>query len=250
MACRRPIACLRDHPCRRHRVAVRIVPGASRLEGAVAGRTEGGEPGQRGRALAAPQLARGRAGIVGPCRARWRAAVHPQLRQPGSLQPWIRDRLNDDHALLHGRRTLSRRRRQDASGRGHHSPGRGAPGRRVGLFVQPDSDFYVHVLARCVLLMQIIEKELEYLLQQSDATTLILCESFKGTSYLDIVRAVCPEIIHSEKGNILSEKFPHFKRVIVMSDNEYKGMYSWPELLAHADEVSDETLAERIKVTS
>ncbi len=86
------------------------------------------------------------------------------------------------------------------------------------------------------------EKELEYLLQQSDATTLILCESFKGTSYLDIVRAICPEIIHAEKGNILSEKFPHFKRVIVMTDNEYEGMYSWTDLLSHADKVSDDTL--------
>ncbi|MEK5148576.1 AMP-binding protein [Psychrobacillus sp. FSL K6-4615] len=91
------------------------------------------------------------------------------------------------------------------------------------------------------------EKELEYLLQQSDATTLILCESFKGTSYLDIVRAICPEIIHSEKGNILSEKFPHFKRVIVMTDNEYKGMYSWAELLSHADKVSDDTLENALK---
>ncbi|WP_370627197.1 AMP-binding protein [Psychrobacillus sp. INOP01] len=86
------------------------------------------------------------------------------------------------------------------------------------------------------------EKELEYLLQQSDATTLILCESFKGTSYLDIIRAICPEIIQSEKGNIHSEKFPYFKRVIVMSENEYKGMYTWSELLAHADQVADETL--------
>lgn len=91
------------------------------------------------------------------------------------------------------------------------------------------------------------EKELEYLLQQSDATTLILCESFKGTSYLDIVCAICPEIIHSEKGNILSEKFPHFKRVIVMTDNEYKGMYSWAELLSHADKVSDDTLENALK---
>ncbi|MET0958883.1 MAG: AMP-binding protein [Psychrobacillus psychrotolerans] len=91
------------------------------------------------------------------------------------------------------------------------------------------------------------EKELEYLLQQSDATTLILCESFKGTSYLDIVRAICPEIIHSEKGNILSEKFPHFKRVIVMTDNEYEGMYSWAELLSHADKVTDDTLENALK---
>ena len=91
------------------------------------------------------------------------------------------------------------------------------------------------------------EKELEYLLQQSDATTLILCESFKGTSYLDIVRAICPEVIQSEKGKILSEKFPHFKRIIVMSENEYEGMYSWSELLSHADKVSEETLDNALK---
>lgn len=86
------------------------------------------------------------------------------------------------------------------------------------------------------------ENELEYLLQQSDATTLILCESFKGTSYLDIVRAVCPEVITAEKGNIHSEKLPHFKRVIVMSENEYAGMYTWSELLEHADGVKDDAL--------
>nr|WP_093061811.1 AMP-binding protein [Psychrobacillus sp. OK028] len=86
------------------------------------------------------------------------------------------------------------------------------------------------------------EKELEYLLQQSDATTLILCESYKGTSYLDIVRAICPEIPQSEKGSLHSEKFPHFKRVIVMGENEHKGMYRWSELLAYAQAVTDEEL--------
>lgn len=91
------------------------------------------------------------------------------------------------------------------------------------------------------------EKELEYLLQQSDATTLILCESFKGTSYLDILQAVSPEIVWSEKGNIHSEKLPHFKRVIVMSENEYPGMYTWSELLAHASGVTDETLEQSLK---
>ncbi|MFJ5770639.1 AMP-binding protein [Psychrobacillus sp. NPDC093180] len=86
------------------------------------------------------------------------------------------------------------------------------------------------------------ESELEYLLQQSDATTLILCESYKGTSYLDIIRAVCPDIENSEKGKIQSEKLPHLKRVIVMSENDYPGIYTWTELLAHAEKVSDETL--------
>ncbi|PZX03904.1 fatty-acyl-CoA synthase [Psychrobacillus insolitus] len=92
------------------------------------------------------------------------------------------------------------------------------------------------------------EKELEYLLQQSDATTLILCESYKGTSYLDIVRAVCKEINVAEKGNIQSQKLPFLKNVIVMGENNYPGMYTWSELMAHADSVSDETLEQHLKV--
>lgn len=91
------------------------------------------------------------------------------------------------------------------------------------------------------------EKELEYLLQQSDATTLILCESYKGTSYLDIIRSICPEVMQAKKGTIQSEKLPHLKRVIVMSENEYPGMYTWSELLAHAESVSDEKLEQTLK---
>ena len=92
------------------------------------------------------------------------------------------------------------------------------------------------------------EKELEYLLQQSDATTLILCESYKGTSYLDILRAVCKEINVAEKGNIRSQKLPFLKNVIVMGENNYPGMYTWSELMAHADSVSDETLKQHMNV--
>ncbi|WP_144510667.1 AMP-binding protein [Bacillus sp. FJAT-22090] len=91
------------------------------------------------------------------------------------------------------------------------------------------------------------EKELEYLLQQSDATTLILCESYKSTSYLDIVRAVCPEIENADKGSIQSEKLPHLKRVIVMSENDYPGIYTWSELLAFAQSVTDEILQKSLE---
>ena len=92
------------------------------------------------------------------------------------------------------------------------------------------------------------ENELEYLLQQSDATTLILCESYKGTSYLDIVRSIIPEIDKAEKGNIRSEKLPHLKRIIVMSENENPGMYKWSELLGHAESVSQEVLEQAMKL--
>jgi fatty-acyl-CoA synthase len=89
--------------------------------------------------------------------------------------------------------------------------------------------------------------ELEYLLRQSDATTLILDESFKGTSYIDIIRTVCPELISSEKGSIVSDKLPHFKRIILMTERENEGMYKWSEFMAYADGVTDEQLEEQFQ---
>ncbi|WP_200904937.1 AMP-binding protein [Planococcus glaciei] len=87
--------------------------------------------------------------------------------------------------------------------------------------------------------------ELEYLLKQSDATTLILGEEFKGTSYIDIINEVCPELKTAEKGAVSSRKLPHFKRVIVMGENQFPGIYTWSEFEAFADRVDDEQLEER-----
>ncbi|MDQ0429677.1 fatty-acyl-CoA synthase [Planomicrobium stackebrandtii] len=87
--------------------------------------------------------------------------------------------------------------------------------------------------------------ELEYLLEQSDATTLILGEEFKGTSYIEILNTVCPELATADKGKIISKKLPHLKRVIVMSNNNYPGIYSWNEFEAFAEGISDSEYEER-----
>lgn len=87
--------------------------------------------------------------------------------------------------------------------------------------------------------------ELEYLLKQSDATTLVLGEEFKGTNYIDILNAVCPELKGSEKGGISSDNLPHFKRVILMGENQYPGIYTWSEFEAFAGNITDSQLAER-----
>ncbi len=90
------------------------------------------------------------------------------------------------------------------------------------------------------------EKELEYLLEQSDATTLILGEEFKGTSYIDIIHAVCPQLKTAEKGKVQSERLPRFKRVIVMSENQFPGIFTWSEFESFAEKVSDQELENRL----
>ncbi|WP_173916392.1 AMP-binding protein [Halobacillus sp. Marseille-Q1614] len=88
-------------------------------------------------------------------------------------------------------------------------------------------------------------QELEYLLKQSDSSTLILAEEFRGVSYIDILREICPELEYSEKGDLQSEKLPHLKNIVVLSEKSYAGCYSWKDVLEAGRKVSDEELKER-----
>ncbi|MFZ3577739.1 AMP-binding protein [Virgibacillus sp. DJP39] len=90
-------------------------------------------------------------------------------------------------------------------------------------------------------------KELEYLLKQSESTTLIMAESYKGTSYLDLINKICPELEHATKGNVQSPVLPNLKNIIVLSDRTFDFAYNWDELLQMGDEVSDESLKNRQK---
>ncbi|MGM8216258.1 AMP-binding protein [Bacillaceae bacterium W0354] len=87
--------------------------------------------------------------------------------------------------------------------------------------------------------------ELEYLLKQSDTTTLILSDSYKGTSYYDILKNVCPELETSEKGQLKSSKLPNLKNIIILSNDVYPGCYSWQDLISLGKNISDETLQQR-----
>ncbi|WP_106588870.1 AMP-binding protein [Salsuginibacillus halophilus] len=87
--------------------------------------------------------------------------------------------------------------------------------------------------------------ELAYVLQQSDASTLILQKSLKDVSYLEELQKILPELQTSDPGKIKSERFPHLKRVIFIDEEGEPGTFSWSEFEAKKDEVSDAKLHER-----
>lgn len=93
-------------------------------------------------------------------------------------------------------------------------------------------------------------QELEYLLKQSDASTLILAEEFKGTSYINLLKEICPELESSEKGDLQSERLPFLKNVVVLSDKPYSGCYSWHDVIDMGLSISDEELEDRKKMLS
>ncbi|WP_339146109.1 MULTISPECIES: AMP-binding protein [unclassified Sutcliffiella] len=92
-------------------------------------------------------------------------------------------------------------------------------------------------------------KELEYLLRQSDSTTLLLMDEFKGVSYLDMLMELCPELQKSTPGELNAKKLPNLKNVVFMGDQKHPGMFIWNDLLEKSLLVSDQALEERQKST-
>ena len=89
--------------------------------------------------------------------------------------------------------------------------------------------------------------ELEYLLQQSDATTLILVGGIREPDeYLKVLDKVCPVIKDSEPGKLNCEKLPFLKNVVFLGKEKMAGMFNWDELLAMGRSVSDEALLARL----
>ncbi len=88
--------------------------------------------------------------------------------------------------------------------------------------------------------------ELEYLLKQSDSTTLIMIDSMKNTDYTSMLYELCPELYNCKPGELVSEKLPLLKNVIVIGDKKYPGMLTWNEVVKMGEDVSNEELGSRM----
>ncbi len=89
--------------------------------------------------------------------------------------------------------------------------------------------------------------ELEYLLKQSDSTTLFLIEQYRDSSYIDILYEIVPELRTSAPGQLQSKRLPKLKNVIFLGDKRHPGMFTWNDILAMAHDVSEEELDERME---
>ncbi len=89
--------------------------------------------------------------------------------------------------------------------------------------------------------------ELEYLLQQSDATTLILVGGIREPDeYLKVLDKVCPIIKDSEPGKLNCEKLPFLKNIVYLGKEKMAGMFNWDDMLEMGRSVSDQALLARL----
>jgi fatty-acyl-CoA synthase len=85
--------------------------------------------------------------------------------------------------------------------------------------------------------------ELEYILNQSDSSTLFMVRSFKDSDYVRTVNDVVPELAGSRPGELQSPKLPFLKRVVFIGSDAPAGMLNYEQIVELGKGVSDERLA-------
>ncbi len=85
--------------------------------------------------------------------------------------------------------------------------------------------------------------ELEYLLKQSDTTTLFMIGGVRSEDeYIKVINEVCPTLKHSEPGKLENEKLPFLKNIVFIGDDTPPGMYNWKDIMEMGKDIPDEEL--------
>jgi len=84
--------------------------------------------------------------------------------------------------------------------------------------------------------------ELEYLIQQSDITTLCLVDGFRDSDYVAMVNELIPELRESQRGHLHSEKFPFLKNLVFLGPQKHRGMFNTAEVLLLGEHRDDAEL--------
>jgi fatty-acyl-CoA synthase len=87
--------------------------------------------------------------------------------------------------------------------------------------------------------------ELEYLLRQSDSTTLVMTPGVKDNDYVATLMELCPELADSQPGQLSCQQLPFLKNVIFLGEQRHPGMFLWSDLYELAEQVCEEERAAR-----
>ncbi len=89
--------------------------------------------------------------------------------------------------------------------------------------------------------------ELEYILKQSDSTTLFLIDSYRDTSFYETTRKILPELDNCAPGKITSPKLPLLKNVVYIGPRDKTpGMFSFADMVKIGESLSDAELDARM----
>lgn len=87
--------------------------------------------------------------------------------------------------------------------------------------------------------------ELEYALNQSECSTLVIADQFKGSSFTEMIYSLAPELYDAAKGQLQSSKLPMLRTLIRLAEDEKAGAWRWADFLQEANGVTAAELAQR-----
>ena len=126
------------------------------------------------------------------------------------------------------------------------------PGEKVALWM-PNRPEWIHALFAVAKTGAVLvpintrfrTNDLEYVVRQSDATTLITVDRSGPVDYLGMVRELCPEVETRDPNDLRPRNFPELRRILVVGDTNYCGTVSWEEILSSAEAVTSRELEQR-----
>jgi fatty-acyl-CoA synthase len=84
--------------------------------------------------------------------------------------------------------------------------------------------------------------ELEYILKQSDATSLFMVGSFKDTDYVKTLTTVVPNVAASDPGKLVAANLPYLKNIVFIGSDTPAGTLNFASIAQMGHHVPDECL--------
>ena len=119
------------------------------------------------------------------------------------------------------------------------------PGDKVSLWM-PNRPEWIYVLFAVAKIGAVLvpintrfrTSDMEYVVRQSETSTLITVDRSGPVGYVDMVREVCPEIEGGNPDDLQSGSFPELKRVLLLGESGYSGTLSWADVMGKAKGVA------------
>jgi fatty-acyl-CoA synthase len=125
------------------------------------------------------------------------------------------------------------------------------PGDHLGVWARNVPDWVTFMFATAKIGIVLVtmnpsykSNELDYVLKQSDMSTLCIIDAWKDVDYIKIIRDLIPESLSCERGHLVASEYPFLKNLIYMGPEKHRGFYSVPELILLGSHLSDDVLME------
>lgn len=78
--------------------------------------------------------------------------------------------------------------------------------------------------------------EIDFALKQSDAENLFIINGYRDCDYVQVINELVPELKTCVRGELVSARYPHLKRVMFLGGEKHRGIYSLNEVMSLAVE--------------